>query len=137
MIEKRRSKIQGWGVFATEPIPKNKRIIHYAGEKIRNRESLEREIRYLKKGPHLVLQAQSPLRARRGRRRQHRPLHQSRLQAELLHADHRRHDLDHRRQEHPPGEELTYDYSTDGEGVHSVPLPPGLCDQTVTQLPVR
>ena len=50
MIERRRSAIQGWGVFATKPIPKNKRIIHYAGEKIRNRESLERERRYLKKG---------------------------------------------------------------------------------------
>jgi SET domain-containing protein len=50
MIEKRRSKIQGWGVFATEPIAKNKRIIDYAGEKIRNRESLKREVRYLKRG---------------------------------------------------------------------------------------
>ena len=115
MIEKRRSKIQGWGVFATEPISKNKRIIDYAGEKVRNSDSLEREIRYLKTRPHLVLQAQSPLRPRRRRRRQHRPLHQSRLQAELLHPDRRRHHLDHRRQEHPPGEELTYDYSTDGE----------------------
>ena len=34
MIEKRRSKIQGWGVFATQPITKNKRIVNYAGEKI-------------------------------------------------------------------------------------------------------
>ncbi len=50
MIEKRRSRIQGWGVFATGPIAKNKRIIDYAGEKINNRESLKREIRYLKKG---------------------------------------------------------------------------------------
>ena len=50
MIEKRRSKIQGWGVFATEPIFKNKRIIDYAGEKIPNRESLKRERRYLKQG---------------------------------------------------------------------------------------
>jgi SET domain-containing protein len=50
MIEKRRSKIQGWGVFATEPINKNKRIIDYAGEKIRNSVSLPREIRYLKRG---------------------------------------------------------------------------------------
>ena len=50
MIEKRRSRIQGWGVFATEPISKNKRIIDYAGEKIPNRESLKREVRYLKKG---------------------------------------------------------------------------------------
>jgi len=50
MIEKRRSKIQGWGVYATQPIPKNKRITYYAGEKISNTESLKREIRYLKKG---------------------------------------------------------------------------------------
>jgi SET domain-containing protein len=50
MIEKRRSRIQGWGVFATEPISKNRRIIDYAGEKIPNRESLKRERRYLRKG---------------------------------------------------------------------------------------
>ncbi len=50
MIEKQNSKIQGWGVFATQPIPKNKRIVTYDGEKITNRESLKREARYLKKG---------------------------------------------------------------------------------------
>jgi uncharacterized protein len=50
MIEKRRSDIHRWGVFATEVIPKNKRIIDYAGEKISNKESLKREIRYLKSG---------------------------------------------------------------------------------------
>ena len=50
MIEKRRSTIAGWGVFATQPIPKNKRIIDYAGEKIPNRESAKREARYLKQG---------------------------------------------------------------------------------------
>ncbi len=50
MIIKRRSGIQGWGVFATVPINKNTRIIDYAGEKITNRESLRREIRYLKRG---------------------------------------------------------------------------------------
>ena len=50
MIEKRRSPIQGWGVFATQPIHKNKRIIDYAGEKITNQESLKREKRYLKNG---------------------------------------------------------------------------------------
>jgi len=37
-------------VFATERIPKNKRIIHYAGEKITHRESREREQRYLEQG---------------------------------------------------------------------------------------
>jgi SET domain-containing protein len=50
MIEKRRSKIHRWGVYATAAIPKNKRIIHYAGEKISNRESLKRELRYIRKG---------------------------------------------------------------------------------------
>ena len=50
MIEKRRSRIHGWGVYATETIPKNKRIIHYAGEKITHKESLKREARYLEKG---------------------------------------------------------------------------------------
>jgi len=47
MIEKRRSRIHGSGVYAIGPIPKNKRIIHYAGEKISNRESLKRELRYI------------------------------------------------------------------------------------------
>ena len=50
MIEKRRSRIQGWGVFATQLITKNTRIIEYTGEKINNRVSLQREIEYLKKG---------------------------------------------------------------------------------------
>lgn len=50
MIVRRRSRIHGWGVYATERIPKNKRIIHYAGEKISNRESLKRERRYIRRG---------------------------------------------------------------------------------------
>ena len=50
MIEKRRSRIHGWGVYATQTIPKNKRITHYAGEKISSQESLRRERRYIKTG---------------------------------------------------------------------------------------
>ena len=50
MIEKRRSKIQGWGVYATRTISKNTRIIDYAGEKISNQESLKRERRYIQHG---------------------------------------------------------------------------------------
>jgi SET domain-containing protein len=50
MIERRKSKIHGWGVYATETIPKNKRIIFYAGEKISNQESLKRERRYIRQG---------------------------------------------------------------------------------------
>jgi hypothetical protein len=37
-------------VFAAERIPKNKRIIHYAGELITQAQSARREVRYLKSG---------------------------------------------------------------------------------------
>src|ERR671921_838145 len=50
MIERRKSKIEGWGVYATESIPKNKRIISYTGEKISNKESLKRERKYIRSG---------------------------------------------------------------------------------------
>jgi SET domain-containing protein len=50
MIERRRSRLHGWGVFATVRIPKNKRIIHYAGEKITHKESARREAEYLRQG---------------------------------------------------------------------------------------
>jgi SET domain-containing protein len=49
-IERRRSSIHRWGVFALETIPKNKRIIDYAGEKITAKQSSPREERYLKQG---------------------------------------------------------------------------------------
>ena len=49
MIEKRRSRIHGSGVYAIASIPKNTRIIHYAGERISNQESLKRERRYIKR----------------------------------------------------------------------------------------
>jgi SET domain-containing protein len=49
-ILRRRSKLHGWGVFAAEPINKNKRIIDYAGELITNSQSVRREDRYLRKG---------------------------------------------------------------------------------------
>ena len=50
MIEKRRSRIQGAGVFAARRITKNTRVVHYAGEKISNQESLKRERRYIRTG---------------------------------------------------------------------------------------
>lgn len=49
-IRRKRSKLHGYGVFAEEPINKNKRIIDYAGELINNRQSERREDRYLAKG---------------------------------------------------------------------------------------
>ena len=45
-----RSKLHGFGVFAAEPITKNTRIIDYAGELIRNSRSGRREARYLAEG---------------------------------------------------------------------------------------
>ena len=49
-IIRKRSRLHGFGVFAAEPIHKNKRIIDYAGELIRNKDSAAREVRYLKEG---------------------------------------------------------------------------------------
>lgn len=49
-IVRRRSKLHGWGVFALEPITKNTRIIDYAGELIDHKESYTRECAYLEKG---------------------------------------------------------------------------------------
>lgn len=49
-IHRKGSRLHGWGVFAVEDINKNKRILHYAGEKIRSRESTVRERTYLARG---------------------------------------------------------------------------------------
>src|SRR5436190_17915743 len=49
-IVRRRSRLHGWGVFATQPITNNTRIIDYAGELIDHKESLKRETRYLERG---------------------------------------------------------------------------------------
>lgn len=49
-IERKKSKLHGYGVFAVQSINKNKRIIDYAGELITNRQSEAREDRYLAKG---------------------------------------------------------------------------------------
>jgi len=49
-IQRKKSTLHGFGVFAKEPINKNKRIIDYAGELVSNKVSEKREDRYLKKG---------------------------------------------------------------------------------------
>ena len=49
-IIRKRSIVHGMGVFALEPISKNTRIIDYAGELVRNSESEAREERYLAEG---------------------------------------------------------------------------------------
>lgn len=50
MVKKRRSTIHGWGIYATRTISKNTRIIDYAGERVSNRESARRERRQLQHG---------------------------------------------------------------------------------------
>src|SRR5262245_66610993 len=49
-IERKKSTLHGYGVFARQTINKNKRIIDYAGELITNKQSEAREDRYLSKG---------------------------------------------------------------------------------------
>ena len=49
-IERRRSRVHGVGVFAVKPIAKNTCIIDYTGEKISHQKSLCRERRYMKRG---------------------------------------------------------------------------------------
>lgn len=49
-IVRKRSKLHGYGVFAGEPINKNKYIVDYAGELIDNKKSEKREDAYLDKG---------------------------------------------------------------------------------------
>ncbi len=124
MIEKRRSSIQGWGVFATEPIRKNKRIIDYAGEKITNRESLKREKRYLKNG-HIWCFKLNRLYVRDAavggnvaRYINHAcaPNCYTRVIGDTIWIIAARNIC--------KGEELTYDYSTDGEGSISAAAAP-------------
>jgi SET domain-containing protein len=49
-VVRKRSRLHGWGVFAKEPINKNKFIIEYAGELITNKVSDKREDQYLNEG---------------------------------------------------------------------------------------
>ena len=49
-LARRRSKVHGYGVFTLEPIAKNRRIIDYAGELVRNRDCEAREEQYLADG---------------------------------------------------------------------------------------
>ena len=117
MIEKRRSPIQGAGVFATRRITKNTRIIHYAGEKISNRESLKRERRYIKNGHiwcfkltnRMVVDAGVGGNIARFVNHSCRPNCYIDIKKGVIWI---RAARTIRR-----GEELTYDYNTDGEGL--------------------
>jgi SET domain-containing protein len=127
MIERRKSRIQGWGVFATQAINKNKRIVTYDGEKITNRESLKREDRYLRQG-HIWCFKLNRLYVRdaavggniaRYINHSCTPNCYTMVQGDTIWIIAARNIL--------KGEELTYDYSTDGVGHIQCRCSPG-CD---------
>jgi hypothetical protein len=104
-------------VYATQAIPKNKRIIDYAGEKISNQESLKRELRYIKHG-HIwcfkltnrtVIDAGVGGNVARFINHSCRPNCYIDIKKGVIWI----------RASRPirKGEELTYDYHTDGEGL--------------------
>jgi SET domain-containing protein len=46
-VFRRRSAISGWGVYAGQPIPEDTRIVEYKGELVSQEEAWRREQRYL------------------------------------------------------------------------------------------
>jgi SET domain-containing protein len=117
MIVRRRSRIHGWGVYATRTITKNTRIIDYAGEKISNQESLKRERRYIRHG-HIwcfKLTNRTVIDAGVG----------GNVARYINHSCHPNCYIDIKQgiiwiraaRLIKRGEELTYDYNTDGEGL--------------------
>ena len=112
-------------MFATRPIPKNKRIVDYAGEKISNRESLKRERRYLKDG-HIWCFKLNRLYVRdaavggnisRFINHACRPNCYTQVIGDTIWIRAARNIR--------PGEELTYDYCTDGDGTIQCHCRPG------------
>lgn len=115
MIEKRRSPISGAGVFATAPIPKDTFIVEYKGEKISAAESDRRERRYLARGRIWCFKMNArwardaAYGGNIGRYVNHscRPNCYSEIVGDTIWIRALRNIR--------PGEELTYDYCTDGE----------------------
>lgn len=114
-IVRRRSKVHGWGVFALSPITKNTRIIDYDGELIDRKESLQRETRYLEKGCIWCFTVNrrwvrdANVRGNVARFINHacRPNCYSHITKRTIWIRAGRNI--------EPGEELTYDYNTDGD----------------------
>jgi uncharacterized protein len=124
-IERRKSKVHGWGVFALEPINKNKRIVDYAGELIDHKESFRRETQYLKKGciwcftvnRRWVRDANVGGNIARFINHACRPNCYSQIVGRTIWIRAARHI--------EAGEELTYDYYTDGEQIIQCRCRPG------------
>ena len=115
-LTRRRSKLHGFGVFAAEPINKNTRIVDYAGELIRNSRSGAREARYLKQGCIWVYRVN-----RTWSRDAAVGGNIARFINHSCHPNCYVHIIGHTiwiraARNIRKGEELTYDYMTDGEG---------------------
>ena len=124
-IARRRSKLHGWGVVALEPINKNKRIVDYAGRLIDYKESLKRETKYLKRGEIWCFTVNS---------RWVRDAHEGGNVARFVNHSCKPNCYTHiigrtiwirAARNIRAGEELTYDYHTDGEQVIPCRCRPG------------
>jgi len=124
-IARRRSRLHGWGVFALEPINKNRRIVDYAGELVTHRESLRRETRYMKRRQIWCFTVNrrwvrdANVGGNIGRFINHacRPNCYTEVVGHTIWIRAARNIA--------PGEELTYDYHTDGEHVIRCRCRPG------------
>lgn len=124
-IARRRSKLHGWGVFAVKSIPKNKRIIDYAGEKVSHQESLRREQRHMKRAQIWCFQIN-----RRWVRDAATGGNLARFVNHSCHPNCYIHIVGHTiwiraARNISAGEELTYDYCTDGDGLIRCQCRPG------------
>lgn len=125
MIEKRRSAISGSGVFALERIPRGTFIVEYTGQKISAAESDRREARYLNRGRIWCFKMNSrwardaAIGGNIGRYVNHacRPNCYSEIVGDRIWIRALR-DI-------RTGEELTYDYCTDGEAGMACRCRPG------------
>ena len=124
-IARRHSKVHRWGVFAGEPINKNRRIVDYAGELISHAESLVRETTYMERGEiwcftvnrRWVRDAHVEGNVARFINHSCKPNCYTEVVGKTIWIRAARHI--------EPGEELSYDYHTDGEHVIQCHCRPG------------
>jgi SET domain-containing protein len=124
-LVRKRSGIAGWGVYTKDAITKNTRIIDYAGEKISHRESARRERRQLARGEvwcftvddRVVRDAEVGGNIARFINHSCRPNCYSQVIGDVIWIRAGRNIA--------RGEELTYDYRTDGEAVIPCRCRPG------------
>jgi SET domain-containing protein len=124
-LVRRKSRIAGWGVYTRQAITKNTRIVDYAGEKISHRESARRERRQLAKGQiwcftlnrRWVRDAAVGGNIARFINHSCRPNCYTQVVGDTIWIRAARNIT--------AGEELTYDYRTDGEAVIQCHCRPG------------